>query len=448
MHPRKGRVVIFLALMLLWLVPTSAEAKEVSVNLVWKFSQSGWLEIQIDGGIYELRQGLSKGANPDKSENSKLAPGSRLQLGWGGWAPIWRLNDGAFQFAPPGLDLLGEGSFAVKTPEGTKVIYRGNLHCEWKAGAWQLTNRLEAEDYLKGVVPIEMSNAWAKDGMEALKAQAVAARTYLVKRTAGGKAITDSPDTDQAYLGKNVEGTASFAVDATAFEILEDAQTQQPIDALYSSHDGGYTEDVKNVWGQTDWHFRSKPDPFSLGVGGAAGSWHYILSAPALGEAFSLGPIRKIDLAKYSSGRVYTVKLEAWDGKTKEVTGKAFVKAFYPFGQPIQEEAFLGSLFEVNHYETEPGVWVKPGLRLPDPLPWAVLPGPRLGKIWSSKEILAFNQPYGVFVFHGMGWGHGVGMSQWGAYHMAQLGYSYKDILAFYYENTTLGKTPRVKPGK
>ena len=82
---------------------------------------------------------------------------------------------------------------------------------------------MDSEDYLKGVVPIEMSNEWANGGIEALKAQAVAARTYLVKHTENGKkAITDSPDIDQAYAGMIVEGEASAAVEATRDEILVD----------------------------------------------------------------------------------------------------------------------------------------------------------------------------------------------------------------------------------
>lgn len=440
MHPKRRHLIVFLILLLLFGAPARLDAKEVSVNLVWKFNQAGWLELEINEGTYQLKSATAQGARTELSANMTLRPGSRLQLGWGGWAPIWRINDEGFQICPTDFELLGAGSFSVKNPQGTKVIYRGSLQSEWKAGAWQLTNRLGLEDYLKGVVPIEMSNAWAKSGLEALKAQAVAARTYVVKRTAGGKAISDSPDIDQAYLGKNVEGEASLAVNATHSEILEDAHTKQPIDALYSSHDGGYTEDAKNVWSQVDVHLRAKPDPFSLGVGGAAGNWYYILSAPALGEAFGLQPIHRIALEKYPSGRVSKLKLEDWKGKVTEVSGKAFVKAFYPFGQPIQAEAFLGSLFEVEHLETRPQVGANSGLHLGEPFPWMVLPGPRLGKIWSSKQVLTVNQPYGIFIFHGRGWGHGVGMSQWGAYHMAQLGYHYQDILGFYYEDTILGR--------
>ena len=63
--------------------------------------------------------------------------------------------------------------------------------------------------------------------------------------------------------------------------------------------------------------------------------------------------------------------------------------------------------------------------------------GPLLSKILSSSlGTSTDSQPFGVFIFEGRGWGHGVGMSQWGAYHMAQIGYSYKEILSFYYKNT------------
>jgi len=67
------------------------------------------------------------------------------------------------------------------------------------------------------------------------------------------------------------------------------------------------------------------------------------------------------------------------------------------------------------------------------------LSGPRLGRIISSQEgTTVYSQPYGVYIFTGSGWGHGVGMSQWGAYHMAELGYSYVEILTYYYDHVLL----------
>lgn len=67
--------------------------------------------------------------------------------------------------------------------------------------------------------------------------------------------------------------------------------------------------------------------------------------------------------------------------------------------------------------------------------------GPLLSRIKSSNDGIA-EKPgvYGVFVFNGRGWGHGVGMSQWGAYDMAMQGYSYQDILNYYYKNIDLVK--------
>ncbi|MEM5817495.1 MAG: sporulation protein SpoIID, partial [Desulfitobacterium hafniense] len=67
--------------------------------------------------------------------------------------------------------------------------------------------------------------------------------------------------------------------------------------------------------------------------------------------------------------------------------------------------------------------------------------GPRLSRILSTNQgIRDIPAAHDVFVFNGRGWGHGVGMSQWGAYHMAQRGYTYGEILAFYYQQTDLIK--------
>ncbi|MHB1653382.1 MAG: SpoIID/LytB domain-containing protein [Desulfitobacteriaceae bacterium] len=423
----------FLALSCLFIFrPAPCQAKEVNVELVWKLGQAGWVEVVIQEGQYQLRA---------DTVTQSLGPGSSLQFGWGGFAPIWRVNQGPFQFASSAqFEINGSGSFLIHTPEGVQTAYRGGLTLSWARDHWKLTNKLDDEDYLKGVVPIEMSNSWAKDGLEALKAQAVAARTYMAKHTQGGKSLTDSPNIDQAYLGKTVEGAASLAVEMTTAEILTDVRTRQPIDALYSSHDGGYTEDAKNVWGNHDPHYTAKPDPYSKGIGGPAANWHFLISSPELGKNFGLEPVRKIELDKLPSGRVQKVKMEDDGGKVLNVTGRAFVKKFYPYGKPIQAEAFLGTLFDVSQLPTEAPLDSAPRLLPGANEPFLVLPGPRLGRIVSSdKGTLPYNQPYGIFVFHGQGWGHGVGMSQWGAYHMAQGGYTYRDILAFYYDNTVLG---------
>lgn len=429
----------FLCIALLIVVLIQAapcQAKEISVELVWKLGQAGWVQIDVEEGDYQLIV--------DKTTRT-FPTGSTLQVGWGGWAPVLRINHEDIQvFSGSVLQLRGikPGSLRIKVPEGKDVVYRGGIQLNWQNSHWRLINRVDSEDYLKGVVPIEMSNQWAKSGMEALKAQAVAARTYLVKHTENDKVITDSPDIDQAYAGKIVEGEASAAVEATRGEILVDAQSRQPIEALYSSHSGGYTEDAKNVWGNADSHNVSHPDPYSQGVGGAEDHWRFIVSAPILGSTFGLGPIQNIDLDKFPSGRVKSVRMVDLFGQSQTVTGRTFVKAFYPFGQPIRTTAFLGSLFEAKRIAPNRDSFREFGLTEFTGSPeltssYQEEHGPLLSKILSSSQgTSADSQSFGVFIFDGRGWGHGVGMSQWGAYHMAQLGYNYKEILSFYYNNT------------
>ncbi|MFZ3131280.1 MAG: SpoIID/LytB domain-containing protein [Desulfosporosinus sp.] len=436
------------ALLILVLIQAATcQAQEISVELVWKLGQAGWVEIEVEKGDYRLIV---------DSTILKFPTGSGLQVGWGGWAPVLRINHEEFQVLRGSvLEIKGinSGSLRVKTPEDKAAVYRGDLHLSWQNSHWQLVNRVDREDYLKGVVPMEMSNEWSNGGSEALKAQAVAARTFLVKHTENGrKTITDSPDIDQAYAGKLVEGAASAAVEATRGEILVDDQSRQPIEALYSSHSGGYTEDAKNVWGKSDINNVSHPDPYSQAVGGAANHWRFIVSAPVLGSAFGLGPVQNVELDKFPSGRVKSVRMEDGCGLSKTVTARTFVKEFYPFGQPIQKFAFLGSLFEVQKIAASRDPFENSGLTvflaaqgsLASDLA-SLYPkeqGPLLSRIFSSSlGPSTDSQPFGVFIFDGRGWGHGVGMSQWGAYHMSQLGYSYQEILSFYYNNTLISKT-------
>lgn len=419
-------------------IPDQAAGKEISVELVWNLGQSGWIEISADGNYLLCAKG---------QENVLFLSGDRLRLGWGGWTPIWRVNYDDYQILrSPVLELKVAGGvgLTILTPDGKKAVYRGGLEISWAGDHWKLVNVVNLEDYLQGVVPMEMGNEWAGQGMEALKAQAVAARTYAVKHTQNGKAITDSPDRDQAYAGKMVEGQASDAVRATQGEILADARSGQPIDALYSAHNGGFSEEPENVWGSADPHYAAKSDPYSLGVGGAVARWNFQISAAALGQTFGLGPVRELKLDKDTSGRVKKVRMTDWQGNAVAVSGGKFVQKFYPFGQPVRSTAFLGSLFDAKLIPTSDQPPPSYAESLNHPVTAGRIMesalkrrGPLLGRIISSDQgVQPMAQPYGLYVFSGRGWGHGVGMSQWGAYHMAQEGYSYRDILGFYYENT------------
>lgn len=128
--------------------------------------------------------------------------------------------------------------------------YRGLFVLKASPKGLVLINILNVEDYLKGVVPSELSPYDFRE-LEAHKAQAVAARTYAIKKSGlngdMGFDISDTPH-DQFYLGMNAEHPlSSLAVEMTEGEVA--LYKGKLIDALYTSTCGGMTEDVENVFG-------------------------------------------------------------------------------------------------------------------------------------------------------------------------------------------------------
>jgi stage II sporulation protein D len=432
-HFVKQGVFLFLITLNLLLVSGICLAEDITVELIWKFSEPKWLEIEIQQGVYELEYNKSK-LNLEANESFIIGQSGLTEF-------LWKDNRLTF------LDELGiristsdKGIFRLREPGEDWVSYRGDLGILKVGMHWKLYTTLDSEDYLKGVVPIEMSNAWAAKGFQALKAQAVAARTYLLKNINSQARITDSPDIHQAYLGRTVEGEASQAVEETRGEILVDIDNAQPILIFYSSHNGGYSEETQNVWQNHDPHYSSEPDQFSQGIGDYVDNWRFSIAADILGKNFGLAPIREIYLKKYPSGRVYEVRLLDWLGSENSVSGGEFVQAFYPYNRSISKDSFLGRLFQADY--------VFPSITDTDKLKLGLFPvsnqqtvGPVLSRLKSSNEGLADKpRQFGMFVFRGRGWGHGVGMSQWGAYNMSMQGYSYEEILAYYYKRSIIKK--------
>jgi stage II sporulation protein D len=134
--------------------------------------------------------------------------------------------------------------------------YRGIFVLKRNGQGLSLVNILNLEDYLKGVVPLELSPV-TFNSLEALKAQAVAARTYALKNIARNQQLDfDLTDTQssQVYGGMSVEHPLSNrAVEETAGEVI--VYRGELIDALYTSTCGGMTEDSENV-------FSGKPLPY------------------------------------------------------------------------------------------------------------------------------------------------------------------------------------------
>lgn len=136
--------------------------------------------------------------------------------------------------------------------------YRGFLTIQNKGNKLTVINNVDLEDYIKGVVPSEMPSSWE---LEALKAQAIAARSYalanLGKRASLGFDLKDTPE-DQAYGGASAEtAKTNSAVEETDGLVL--TYNYKVVSAYYSASAGGKTISAKDVWGSDLPYIRSVP---------------------------------------------------------------------------------------------------------------------------------------------------------------------------------------------
>lgn len=270
--------------------------------------------------------------------------------------------------------------------------YKGVIQIYNQDGILMVINIVGLEDYLKGVLPKEMPPNW---NFEALKAQAVASRTYAVYQILSRKNQlydVDSTFLSQVYGGYDSNNkSTNKAIDATKGEIL--LYNGEPIISYFHSNSGGYIESAESVWGMRFPYLKGIPDIYSNGIGDD--TWELALDSNELTTCLfkrskKIGEIYDIKITERSpSGRVkkldiyHSYGVESIDGLT--------------FRMAIGATRLKSTLF----------------------------------KIYKKEDI---------FIFRGKGYGHGVGMSQWGALQMANLGKSYRDILRFYYPGTKIGK--------
>lgn len=260
-------------------------------------------------------------------------------------------------------------------------------------GKLDLINQLDLDDYLKSVIPFEGNPKW---GLEALKAQAVVARTFAMTRMIEReKEEYDVPSgmLSQVYVGKNSENEkTSQAVDATHGQFLMYQKKLFP--AYYHSTCGGATTAADLVW-------RVKPHSALSGV-----ECKYCQNSPHFRwEAKVSRAEIKEKLAKH--GLPVQEVLAVRMGKVDR-TGRVhqlIIKSTW-VERPVDADAFR--------------VWVDP-MHLKSNL---------ITKIRDNGD--------GTFTFKGKGWGHGVGLCQFGMKYLAELGYSYQDILGYYYPRAQL----------
>ncbi len=256
-----------------------------------------------------------------------------------------------------------------------------------------VVNILPLEDYVKGVVPYEMSGSWP---LEALKAQALCARTYVMRNfgsyAAYGFDVTD--DTySQAYCGTRAANyITDQAVDETAglFVTYNGALCE----TLYFSSDGGATEDSENIFASSIPYLRGVIDPYEDGIDFPNKTWSEELTADQLAQrlrnrGYSLSTISSVDAEYTDVGNMARLTFKDVNGRSVTVS--------------------------------KTGCYSCLGLK--------------------SIHFTIEEKYPGVYRIEGGGWGHNVGMSQWGAYAMASVyGYSYAQIIGFYYTDVTISR--------
>lgn len=289
-----------------------------------------------------------------------------------------------------------------------KKTYRGGILLKRKKGRIQLINKIPMEEYLKGVLPYEIGvlKEW---GTEALKAQAIAARTYTYKNLAPNKPFDLYADTrDQVYNGiKSEYPLSNQAIQATSGLVL--TYKGSLINAYYHSTSAGFLASKHEVWGGVKepylmshkdlnpygkpWSYRSKYSSWKKTY-----SWSKVTQLfkknakkSRYTPSISFNKVRNLEVvARTSSGRVKILKVKT-DNGSFTVHGD---KTRWLF----QEKSIL------------PSAW------------FSVITGTK------------------VLTIKGKGFGHGIGLDQMGARERSRKGQSYKTILSAYYRSATITK--------
>jgi SpoIID/LytB domain protein len=311
--------------------------------------------------------------------------------------------------APPAETLLVHGTYRPVSsscpgePEQPVLHerYRGAVEVHLAAdGSLFLIGELSLQDYLKGIA--EVPRDWP---METLKAQVVAARSYALARLdPGGLYDLCATAACQVYLGAGIElgpwgDRWSQAVDETAGEVL--LHRGRPAVTYYSSTSPGRTFDNEDVFG-------GEPLPYLRGR-----PEHDDGASPLSRWKVRIlfGDLRRfLDTdGRWPGGRLRTLKVS--DGMLVVRGKRRIVLTKSDLRDAVNDTAPCVAPARYPPFEPD-------GYRLPQSIP----------SIWFRPHVAGRS-----LVLDGRGWGHGVGMVQWGAYGKARRGLAYGDILASYY---------------
>ncbi|MBR5536082.1 MAG: SpoIID/LytB domain-containing protein [Clostridia bacterium] len=324
--------------------------------------------------------------------------------------------------------------------------YRGMFEVANKNNTLTIVNVVNTEDYLMGVLGKEMSPSWP---IEALKAQAVCARNFAIKHIGKHSSynfdICATQDC-QVYTGINGEGERTRqAVNETAGVLVEYNGKVVPL--YYFSCDGGYTEDSENVWVTAEGYLRGKKDIYEKEEYATRYNWEKTYKKEEIEKILTergvdIGNLKDIRIDEISRNNG-VIRLTFVGDRGEKIVTKSSVRSYLSLNS---------NAFEIRKHTDEPVYKEETEEKTVYVLtsegtvsvtnPRYALSAQGLYEIeYGTRTVEELADEYAYYTFNGHGWGHLVGMSQWGAYSMAVEGYTYKDILNFYFTDITIKET-------
>ena len=366
----------------------SSIVNKESYNVVRVLLDSGYIGNRLDfrGKNVSLRYSLRNYPSIYQGSNSLF---NFLSIGYEGSFLVYYYQDYRYRINFDDLKdivVLSDDFIEYKNRK-----YRGVIKVIFRGGRYYVVNYVDMEDYLRSVVPCEMPYTW---NLEALKAQAIAARTYTLKmmlnrRSKGEFFDLYSTVLDQAYYGVDFEkDTTDLAVESTKGMVL--VYNDDLIWALYHSNCGGYTIDGYLAFANRISSKESYLSSVKCIYGG--NSW---VSEVSLYEIKNL-------LKKYIKREVYSINSISVN----------FLKTTFIY--KTENNTFAN--YSIYNWDLRKGLNYK-------------IKSPFIDKVKIVGDVV---------IFEGRGSGHGVGMCQYGANLMAKEGYNCFEILKHYYPNTKI----------
>ncbi len=412
------------------------------------------------GGVYKIRIGsypTKAAATADIGRVNKETSGELSAVGASKTAiTMIDMND---KYIVCEIDLSAAFPAAMPKTESA-TMKNGNYYYEgafefkrFDGGDINLVNVVTIDQYICGVLPNEMSYDWP---LEALKAQALCSRGYYIMHTTKhskyGFGVCTTTDC-QVYRGtydqkarilEAVEGTKNLLV----------TYEGKPVETLFMASSGGYTESVENVWGGKALPYLiAQPDPETKPFEYSATVTNKELTEYFQGKGYKIGNVVDFYVSQYTvpAHNVYAItivddtgnKLEIKKCDNVRIALNKYVKSprftITPGGE---KQLYISGVNEPIKGGQSVAVISASGMV-------ENIPVDEVKIIDGSGNIAPVpgGENNGVYYINGTGWGHNVGMSQYGASAMAKRGVLFDEILRFYFPGCELATFPELGKG-